>query len=136
MIEPAKRFVLDAYAILVYIQDEKEASKIEDILRLCAQKRVQAFMSTINLGEVYYKTLRGFDRDTSEKVMASLRQLPMEIVHPDEEMVWSAARIKAEHPISYADCFAVALAIEKRASIITGDPDFKRVKSLIRIEWL
>jgi predicted nucleic acid-binding protein len=33
------------------------------------------------------------------------------------------ARLKAEHPIALADCFAVALAAEEGAVLLTGDPE-------------
>jgi ribonuclease VapC len=42
-----------------------------------------------------------------------------------------AAEVKAEYVISYADCFAVATAEQLSASIITGDPEFKKVEHLV-----
>jgi len=47
-----------------------------------------------------------------------------------------AAKIKGRYPLSYADTFAVATALRKDAAIITGDPEFKQVESLVSIEWL
>lgn len=44
--------------------------------------------------------------------------------------------LKAHHPISYADAFALALAQEKQAALLTGDPEFRKVESLATIEWL
>jgi predicted nucleic acid-binding protein len=38
-------------------------------------------------------------------------------------LVLSAARIKAAHPISYADAFAVATAKAEAARLATGDPE-------------
>jgi ribonuclease VapC len=52
------------------------------------------------------------------------------------EDIIEAARIKADHPISFADCFAVATAKRESASILTGDPEFKRVETLVSVEWL
>jgi len=50
--------------------------------------------------------------------------------------VINAAKIKAEHPLSFADCFAVVTARKYNAVIMTGDPEFKRVEQLVEIEWL
>jgi ribonuclease VapC len=50
--------------------------------------------------------------------------------------VIDAAKIKAQYPISYADCFAVATAIREKAVVITGDPDFKHVEKIVEIDWL
>ncbi len=48
----------------------------------------------------------------------------------------AAARIKAEHPLSYADAFAAALAQELGASLVMGDPEFKTVESTVNVMWL
>ena len=38
--------------------------------------------------------------------------------------------------MSYADCFAAALAKLRSAELITGDPEFKAVEGEIKIGWL
>jgi len=43
---------------------------------------------------------------------------------------------KAEHPLSFADCFAVDTARKNNAVIMTGDPEFKKIDQLVEIEWL
>ena len=47
-----------------------------------------------------------------------------------------AALFKATHKMSYADCFAAALAKQKNAELITGDPEFKALEKDIKIVWL
>ena len=47
-----------------------------------------------------------------------------------------AAEIKAQYAISYADCFAAATAEKLSASIITGDPEFKKVEHLVSVDWI
>ena len=47
-----------------------------------------------------------------------------------------AAIGKATHQMSYANCFAAALAKQKNAELITGDPEFKAVEKEIKINWL
>jgi predicted nucleic acid-binding protein len=37
--------------------------------------------------------------------------------------VRAVASLKAEHPIALADCFAIALAEEDEAVLMTGDPE-------------
>jgi len=51
-------------------------------------------------------------------------------------VVIPAAQIKTQYPISYADAFAVALAQELNAIIVTGDPEFKQVESIVTLFWL
>ena len=54
----------------------------------------------------------------------------------DDQLVREAAEIKAEYPVAYADAFCVALAKRVQGCVVTGDPEFKSVESLIAIEWL
>jgi uncharacterized protein len=59
------------------------------------------------------------------------------IIAPVEQrLVMRAAHIKAKYPISYVDAFAAALAEQEKAILLTGDPDFKRVEKIIKVEWL
>ena len=50
--------------------------------------------------------------------------------------VISASKIKAQHALSFADCFAVATAQRENAVILTGDPEFKTVEKFVKIDWL
>jgi predicted nucleic acid-binding protein len=38
--------------------------------------------------------------------------------------------------MSFADCFAVATAVREKATILTGDPEFKEVQEIASIEWI
>ena len=38
--------------------------------------------------------------------------------------------------IPYADCFAAATAIKEKATVVTGDPEFRKVEGLVGIDWL
>ena len=52
------------------------------------------------------------------------------------ELTRIAARFKAKGGISYADCFAAALAKQHKATLLTGDPEFKQLEDEISISWL
>ena len=62
--------------------------------------------------------------------------LYVERVATDFELVLSAAKLKAEFPVSYADCFAVATALRYQAAVVTGDPEFKRFERCVAIQWV
>lgn len=44
--------------------------------------------------------------------------------------------MKANHRISLADAFAASAALEYQAVLVTGDPEFHSIESIIAIEWL
>jgi ribonuclease VapC len=56
----------------------------------------------------------------------------------DEELLLTAAGLKAKYPISYADSFAAALAMIKNCPLLTGDPEFTPLEKqgIISIQWL
>jgi predicted nucleic acid-binding protein len=43
------------------------------------------------------------------------------------ERATRAAAIKQRHNLGYADAFAAELAMERRASLVTADPDFSKM---------
>lgn len=55
----------------------------------------------------------------------------------DLELVRQAALFKVTKKMSYADCFAAALARTDNAELVTGNRDFKAVENdLKKIRWL
>jgi ribonuclease VapC len=94
-------------------------------------------MNEINIGETFYILARERGLDKAEYfINAVFPNLPITKIGNALPEVIDAAKIKAQYPISYADCFAVATAIRERAAIITGDPDFKFVEKIVKIDWL
>jgi ribonuclease VapC len=70
------------------------------------------------------------------EMLQDVLRLPIRIVEATMDRVVSAAQIKAAYPISYADAFAVGLAQEMNAAVVTRDPELKRVEPLVTILWL
>ena len=129
-------FVLDSFALLAYLQDEPVAPRIEKLLENAGREKCRLFLSMINLGELLYITERRGGVAKAQDALAIIRQLPIEIMPADEQTVFAAAHIKASHAISYADSFGIAVAIQENATIITGDPEFHSVETIVKIEWL
>ena len=128
--------VLDSFAVLAYLQAEKGAQQVKELLHQAANGQLSVQMTVINLGEVYYITSRVYGQERAEEVLAMLKHLPIKLVVADEELTLEASRIKAKHPLSYADAFAVALAQRHGVSVVTGDPEFSCVENLISVKWL
>ncbi len=131
-----KSILFDSYAILKYVEDEAGADQVERLLRSASEDSTKAYMSEINLGEVYYLTIRRIGLQAAKAHLEQVRQLPIQVVSPTTDLIMRASEVKAEYAISYADCFAVATALEYAAAIITGDPEFKKVEHLASIVWI
>jgi predicted nucleic acid-binding protein len=72
----------------------------------------------------------------AEQKAREIAAMPIEIVPADLYQTQQAAIYKATHKMSYADCFAAALAKSKNAELLTGDPEFKEMEKEIKIAWL
>lgn len=128
--------MLDSFAVLAWLQDEKGSEMVENLLYSAKKRGEPLFLCVINLGEVYYQMVRRAGKDYAEAMLEKLSLLPIEILPCSYELTMDAALIKADYSISLADCFAVAAAIRQKATIFTGDPDFRKVQTLVNIEWL
>ena len=135
MAEPSA-FVLEAFALLAYLQDEPAAARVEQVLEQAGKGKCCLFVSIINLGELLYIVERRAGISKAQEAMALIQQLPIEILAADEPAVFSAAHIKAKHALSYADACAVAAALHENAYILTGDAEFKDVEQMVKVEWL
>lgn len=110
--------VLDSWAVLRYLEDvEPAAPAVGDLL-----ESEKPLMSWINLGEVHYVLRRLHGEDDAAEAVRDLRDV-IDAHLPDERLVLDAARIKADHPMAYADAFAAALAVARDAILWTGDPE-------------
>ncbi len=79
-------------------------------------------MSWVNLVEVHHRTTRDHGRGEADQTPAALRPRIAEDL-PAISAMREVSRLKAENPIALADCFAIALAAEKGAVLLTGDPE-------------
>lgn len=131
-----KTILFDSHAILKYSQDEDGASRVEELLIASNRGELEAHISEINLGEIYYLTIRRIGLEPARDYLDQFYSLPVHVVAPSSEIILSASEVKAEYAISYADCFAVATALRLEGSIITGDPEFKKVEHLVQVEWI
>ncbi len=129
-------YVLDSFALIPYLEKGKGARKVKEILSQAEKGRNRVLLCIVNLGEVYYITYRRYGPDKGEQVLSAIEQLPVEVVDADRRITLSAARIKATYPIAYADAFALALANDRDAHLVTGDPEFKKLKAKVPILWI
>jgi len=94
------------------------------------------FMSVVNVAEVWYIIARRRSQSDANAAIQSLRQLGIDFVEAHWELAQEAGRLKAKNRMSFADCFAAALAKYKTATLLTGEIEFKQIEREITISWL
>ena len=132
-------FIFDSYALIGYLENESFSDQIEEILTQARKGNYRLYLHVIHLGEVYYITLREQGKNLADLAYSRIKAFPVQLIqYIDEKLLLAAASLKATYPISYADSFAAALAINKNCPLLTGDPEFNILEKhgIINIEWL
>ncbi len=129
-------YVFDTFAVIAYFLAEPGGGKVKELLRRAENGEISLAISFINVGEMFYILSREQGRAKAQSVLEDLRSLSIRFYDATEDRVLAAARLKAEYPISYADAFAASLAQELGASLVTGDPEFKKIKDKLSLFWL
>ena len=129
-------YILDSYALIAHFEDEPGGIQVEKLLKAAQTGKTKLFLSVVNFGEVYYTTLRERGEEKAEEVRLILEQLPIISVAADKEITLEAAKLKGRYAVAYADCFAAAHGIRKKAKVVTGDPEFKKFGDDVVIEWI
>ncbi|HEX9945637.1 MAG TPA: type II toxin-antitoxin system VapC family toxin [Thermoanaerobaculia bacterium] len=117
--------VVDSWAILAFLRAEEPgaAAAMRRYLHRAQSGNLRLLLNVVNLGEVFYRLLQLTNETQAEERLAQVKALPIDVVPARESLVLEAARIKAAHPLSYADAFAVATGRLEKAPVLTGDPE-------------
>jgi uncharacterized protein with PIN domain len=108
---------LDSSAVLAWLDGEQPAhERIEQLLN------ERPLISWVNVVEVYYRVERDHGRFEADEVRAGLRSA-FELDLPGPALMVETARLKASLPIALGDCFAIATARARNATLLTGDPE-------------
>lgn len=128
--------VLDSYALMAFFEDEPGADFVRGLIHKAVESNTNLLMSIVNLGEVWYSIARVTSEETADQYIHEIKGMGIEIVDADWILTRQAAAFKCNGNISYADCFAAALAKLKKAELVTGDKEFQTIEDQIKIQWM
>lgn len=128
--------VLDSYALMAFFEDEPGADFVRGLIQKVVESDTNLLMSVVNLGEVWYSIARSNSPETADQYVHEIKGMGIEIVDIDWTLTRQAAEFKVNGNISYGDCFAAALAKNRKAELITGDKEFKVLQDEIKISWI
>ncbi len=136
MARKPRAIMLDSWAVLAYLEDEKSGQAVAELLSEAGEHGTPVLMSVVNVGEVWYILAREVSETEADKAIHELRQLGIEFMAVEWELARMAGSFKARYRMSFADCFAAALAKSHKAELITGDKEFKQVESEVQVRWV
>ena len=128
--------VLDSYALLAFFRGEAAAMQVKQLLHKAALADRPLHLTEVNYAELKYMLVKKDGQNAWQQAAEILTSLPIEFHPADRRLADMAADFKARHKISLADAFAAALAKERKAELVTGDPEFKSLEKEIKIIWL
>ena len=131
-----EKVIIDTYAMTSLMFGEPNSIKIAAYIKEWQVKKIKLIMSSVNFGELYYIILRQKGIEAAETLRGIMASTPIEIEVIGIETAIAAAGIKAHKKMSYADCFAAALAKINKAPVLTGDKEFKEVEGEIKVIWV
>jgi len=128
--------VLDSWAVIAYLQGELAGAAVKSILIEAAEQGTPRWISSINLGEIWYTLARRHSPPFANQQLRSLEELGIERIDADWPLTLQAAHYKSRHKMSYADAFAAALSKARNAPLVTGDAEFRSLEKEIKIHWV
>lgn len=131
-----KALVLDSWSVIAYLEDEPSGQQVADLIAAAHEEGIPIYMTVVNAGEIWYIIAREISEEEANSSIKELRELRIQFVDADWELTQEAARFKSQHKMSYADCYAAALAKTRKADLVTGDAEFKVVEDQVKIQWV
>jgi len=128
--------VLDSFALIAYFRGELGGVPIKEALQKASRTDKPLHMTEVNYAEVKYVIRRKDGAEAWAEAAKILMALPIEFHPATRELADLAADFKSRFTMSLADAFAAALAKEKKADLVTGDPEFKAIESELKICWV
>ncbi len=112
-------YVFDACAVVALLQAEEGTSVVSGLL----EENHRCLVHAINACEIYYDLFRRDGEETADGVREVLEGYGFEMVEDLPFSLWkTAGKLKGTWKrISLADCFALALALETSATLVTSD---------------
>ena len=131
--------VLDAWAVMAWLKGQQPGAERVRLLLEAAERREQnLLMNIVNLGEVFYLSVKARDLPYGKRVLDTLRPR-LTIIPATDSLVMAAATLKSRHAISYADAFAAATALIRDAPLVTGHPELQTMagnEKNMKLEWI
>lgn len=115
-------FVLDACALIAFLENEDGADKVEDILQRAQRGDCVIYINKLNVLEIYYGVFSEDGKEKAEEILTKILALSLIIIDKLEDNIFKeAGRLKAIYKISLADSIALAEAKTRGSKILTAD---------------
>ena len=77
---------------------------------------------------MFYILGRRKGEEEANETIGEIKETPIEVIPASNSLVFKAASLKVRYSIAYADAFAIATAVTREGSLLTGDPELKGLR--------
>ncbi|MEW6665131.1 MAG: PIN domain-containing protein [Thermodesulfobacteriota bacterium] len=124
-------YTLDTSALLAYLLDEPGSDDVADILLQADKGKAEVFVSFMTSMELLYRVWRLSGERQAKRAYLTLRSLPVNEVGESEGILFEAAKLKAQHPISVADAWIAGTALVTGTILLHKDPELEPLDGVI-----
>ena len=121
-------FLLDTSALLALRDNEQGANRVSDLL----SGDFPCYGCFMTLMEVFYRVWKDEGETAGREAYADCFTFPIVWIHESPEILQRAAVIKATHPLSVADAWIAATALELDVTLVHKDPEFENLPGLLQ----
>jgi len=129
-------YTLDTSAVLAFFLDEPGSSEVEEILQQAEDGKEQVFTSFMTFMELLYRIWKVSGEKQAKKAYLFLRGLPVQEVLQNEDLLITAAKLKANFPISVADAWIAGTALFTSSTLVHKDPEMESLVNIINMKAL
>jgi predicted nucleic acid-binding protein len=130
-------YVLDASAILRYLDGEAGSERVAEIIKGHLVDRHRVVVCAIHWGEIAGVTCKVHGRQAVDLVLSRLFSFGLDPVAATGERAVRAALIRVRRKLPYAGAFGVELGSESPDHVlVTADFDLKAAAHDVKIEFL
>lgn len=126
---PPTLYLLDTSALIAYLSNEGEAYAVTK----CLQESAIPFMA---LSELYYLTWAKKGQAEADFIYGIVLSWKLPTFLPNERVILTAGRLKAQYRMGIADSYIAAMAIEGKLLLVTKDKDFQAVEKEVKVHWI
>lgn len=124
------RYVLDTSALLALRDNEPGADRVQTLLEQSARSEITCYGCFMSQMELLYRIWKDEGKAAARTAYSLCLLLPITWSQTSTRLLERAAELKACFPLSVADAWIAATALELDAVLVHKDPEFERISGL------
>jgi predicted nucleic acid-binding protein len=128
-----KHYVLATDSLLAFLENKPGAGTVEGLLWNAAQAQQRLQMSVVSWAALLCAMRKSRGEKMAQEKVKQLEQLPIDLIEVDAASADSAATICAAQDLAFVDCFGLALAQQRRATLVTTNKDLLQLGGGMKI---